>query len=143
MHLSKAIVALLRQRQGCTAFQWVKGHHGHLLNKAANALAGEAVQKERLDQLNVSTPLAFALTGAKLTCITQKLAYCTIWAKWEETLKKRARTEMNLENIMANLAEAFGVNLPHCSVEIIEDTTFHPGDQLLLLDDNSQCIRDW
>ena len=115
-HLSKAIVATLRQRQGHTAFQWVKGHHGHLLNKAADALAGEAVWKERPGQLNVLTPLAFALMGAKLTCITQKLAYHTIQAKQEETLMKRARTEMNLENITADLAEAFGVNLPHSTV---------------------------
>ena len=115
-HLSKAVVAALRQRQGRTAFQWVKGHRGHPLNEAADALAGEAARKERPDQLDVSIPPAFALTGAKLTCITQKLAYRAIRAKREETLKKRARTETNLENITADLAEAFGVNLPHSAV---------------------------
>ena len=65
------------------------------------------------DQLDLSIPPAFTLTGAKLTCIMQKLAYHAIWTKQEETLKKRARTEANLENILADLKETFDIALPH------------------------------
>ncbi|KAI1781990.1 hypothetical protein LXA43DRAFT_977803 [Ganoderma leucocontextum] len=108
-HLSKAIIAALRKRQAPTAFKWVKGHRGHPMNEAADALAGSVTTRARPDELDTTIPRALSLTGAKLPCVTQKLAYRAIRSIREKALPKRARTETNLGNITSELRENFGL----------------------------------
>ena len=115
-HLSRAIVAGLRQRRAPTAFKWVKGHSGHPMNEAADSLAGNATGKERPDDLAIVTPRELTLTGAKLPCITQKLAYRAIRSIKERSLVKRPRTETNLQNIASELTENFSVSQPSSTI---------------------------
>ncbi|TBU56969.1 hypothetical protein BD310DRAFT_788862, partial [Dichomitus squalens] len=108
-HLARALIAALRNRKARTAFKWVKGHRGHPLNEKADRLAGEAVAREIPDDLAISTPPNLRLSGAKLSCMTQKLAYRAIRSIKEKSLPRRKRTEKNLENIEAKIREGFGI----------------------------------
>ncbi|EJF57242.1 hypothetical protein DICSQDRAFT_19514, partial [Dichomitus squalens LYAD-421 SS1] len=112
-HLAKAIIAALRNRKARTAFKWVKGHRGHPMNEKADKLAGEAVTKAGPDELNVVIPPNLNLSGAKLSCMTQKLAYRAIRNIKEASLQSRKRTERNLENVASEIREVFGLHPPN------------------------------
>ncbi|TBU61806.1 hypothetical protein BD310DRAFT_769912, partial [Dichomitus squalens] len=115
-HLARAIVAALRGRRARTAFKWVKGHRGHPLNEMADKLAGEASAKPIPDDLEVEIPPNLVLSGAKLSCMTQKLAYRAIRSMKEGSLQKRRRTEVNLANVAGDIRNTFGVNVPDAAI---------------------------
>ncbi|TBU60749.1 hypothetical protein BD310DRAFT_775735, partial [Dichomitus squalens] len=115
-HLERAIVAALRNRKARTAFKWVKGHRGHPLNEMADKLAGEASSKPTPDELTVEIPSRLMLSGAKLSCMTQKLAYRAIRSLKERNLCKRRRTETNLANVASGVKATFGVSVPSAAI---------------------------
>ncbi|KAH9906095.1 uncharacterized protein BXZ73DRAFT_94625 [Epithele typhae] len=90
--LTKAIVAALRQRKGHTAFQWVKGHQGHPLNELADELAGKAAKKRRGNCVELTIPANLNVTGARLTSMTQKLAYKAVRQMKSRETHPRPRT---------------------------------------------------
>lgn len=73
--LTRAIVAATLERKAHTAFLWVKGHNGHPGNENADVLAGRRARKLAPDPVDVTVPRQFLVTGAKLSKVTQKLAY--------------------------------------------------------------------
>ncbi|KAI0038391.1 ribonuclease H-like protein [Auriscalpium vulgare] len=66
---------LLRRRSAVTTFKWVKGHTGDPGNEKADALANEGANRPTPDVLDLTIDPSFLLTGAKLSAVTQALAY--------------------------------------------------------------------
>ena len=75
-------------------------------NKACNKLVKEGAKKERDDTFDLSIPDHFNIQGAKLSAITQAIAYRGI----REMNKKheRSTTQLNLEKIREDLQAATG-----------------------------------
>ena len=73
--LYKAAAYLLRRRSATTKFKWVKGHSGNLGNDESDQLAKEGAQKDAPDNIDLQTPAEFNVQGAKLSAMTQALAY--------------------------------------------------------------------
>jgi hypothetical protein len=69
---------LVRQRPTPTSFKWVKGHQGTIGNERADQLALTGALRPEPDELDTYVPRNFDLQGAKLSAITQKLAYQAI-----------------------------------------------------------------
>ncbi|KAG2740664.1 RnaseH-domain-containing protein, partial [Suillus brevipes Sb2] len=73
--LIRATAYNLRIRSASTTFKWVKGHDQSRGNIEADKLAGLGALKDNFDQLDTEIPSKFNLQGARLTQITQALAY--------------------------------------------------------------------
>jgi ribonuclease HI/exonuclease III len=73
--LFKKAVTLLRQRSATTAFKWTKGHDGDEGNEQSDRLAKEGARKHTFDPLELDIPDKFNIQGAKLSTLTQALAY--------------------------------------------------------------------
>ncbi|KAH9919254.1 uncharacterized protein B0H18DRAFT_1086704 [Fomitopsis serialis] len=95
----RSMIATLRKRSPQTRLRWIKGHNGHKLNEGADRLAGEGAHKPDQDEVNIDIPHTLQLTGAKLSTLTQKLAYKGIRQHEMTTYKKRTRTQNNLIKI--------------------------------------------
>jgi len=93
----RAIAAHLRKRGAVTTFQWVKGHGDDEGNIGADELAGQGARKDTADELDLTIPPEFNLTGAQLSKITQKLAYQGILESGREKIKGRRGTTANLD----------------------------------------------
>ncbi|KAL1739946.1 hypothetical protein HDZ31DRAFT_48483 [Schizophyllum fasciatum] len=107
--LAKAIIAAMRERRTNTKIRWVKGHSGHQRNEEADRLAGVGARKIIPDEVDTSIPRHLRVTGAKLSCITQALAYRAIREKKLRKLDQRTASDRNIERIQASLKEVFGV----------------------------------
>ncbi|KAI0641794.1 hypothetical protein C8Q79DRAFT_918924 [Trametes meyenii] len=105
MHLA---IAELRSRRATTAYRWVKGHNGHRGNEEADALAARGASKEQGEEMDLAIPAPLMLSGAKLCCMTQKLAYKAIRERKAEKLRARPATTANLEEAKTDLWEACG-----------------------------------
>ena len=66
---------LMRHRSARTTLQWVKGHDGIQGNEGSDALAKLGANKEHPDPMNLEIPLDFDIQGAKLSTLTQAVAY--------------------------------------------------------------------
>ncbi|OJT10530.1 Transposon TX1 uncharacterized 149 kDa protein [Trametes pubescens] len=107
--LTKVMLAALRARQAPTLFRWVKGHDGHPGNEGADRLAGMAARKPTCDDVDLTIPLPLRLSGAKLTAMTQRLAYRAIRCEKSARLPSRRATQDMLEVITRDLERATGV----------------------------------
>ncbi|KAF9490617.1 hypothetical protein BDN71DRAFT_1484416 [Pleurotus eryngii] len=93
--LIQLTVAKLRSTNNKTSFKWVKGHNGH---------AG--------GEINEEIPVKLRLTGAKLSKMTQSLAYKAIREKaLEATIQKNRKRTLTMIDAIQNHIE-----------EVIEET---------------------
>ncbi|OSC96467.1 hypothetical protein PYCCODRAFT_1379163 [Trametes coccinea BRFM310] len=109
--LTKALIGALLTRQTFSAFTWVKGHNGHPENEAADQLAGQAAARAVGDPIHLCTDETLRLTGAKLSAITQELAYKAIRTIRAEKAGARASTAQRVAQILSDIADNFGVQL--------------------------------
>ena len=102
----KRAAYLLRKRSAPTAFRWVKGHSGEEGNEESDALAKLGADKDTPDDFSLEIPPHFDVQGAKLSSITQAVAYRGI----RESSKPAPRrtTTQNTEKIRVDLQNASG-----------------------------------
>ncbi|KAH9907668.1 RNase H-domain-containing protein [Fomitopsis serialis] len=103
----RAMIGNLRSRREGTRFKWVKGHKGHALNEGADKLAGIGAQKHDPDVISTSVEAELRVSGAKLTLITQKLAYRGIREIKMEGYTQRRRTRDNIIRSVDNIEVFF------------------------------------
>ncbi|EIW58326.1 uncharacterized protein TRAVEDRAFT_101840, partial [Trametes versicolor FP-101664 SS1] len=107
-YLARATVAALRARTTVTAMRWVKGHSGLELNEGADRLAAKGAEMGQMEDLDFTIPHELWLSGAKLSAMTQKLAYKAIRQRKARTAKQRPSTVRNLAVIKTEISEKFG-----------------------------------
>jgi len=72
----KATVATLHARKGRMVIKWIKGHSGHERNEGADWMANlGALKNHAPDEPDLIVPPPYWITGAKLSKLTQSLAY--------------------------------------------------------------------
>lgn len=69
------VAYLLQRRSASTQFKWIKGHNGDPGNKGSDELTKEGANKALIDDLDLQIPMEFSTRGAKLSAMTQALAY--------------------------------------------------------------------
>ncbi|OJT03797.1 Transposon TX1 uncharacterized 149 kDa protein, partial [Trametes pubescens] len=107
--LTKATVAALRARKAHTMFRWVKGHAGHEGNEGADKLAGEAAGRATGEDINTQIPAHLTVSGAKLSAVTQKIAYRAICEYKNKRSTPRRSTERTMQRIMEEFERTTGV----------------------------------
>ncbi|EIN10798.1 hypothetical protein PUNSTDRAFT_30468, partial [Punctularia strigosozonata HHB-11173 SS5] len=103
--IAKATVAALRMRTSSTSIKWIKGHNGHERNEGADRKAAEAVRKLVSDDVPLDITPTLRVTGAKLSKITQKLAYQAIREIKMKTYRVRDRAMRNV-NLVRDAIES-------------------------------------
>ena len=93
---------LLKRRTATTHFQWVKGHAGTRGNEESDRLAKEGAEKQIPDILDLTIPQEFDLQGAKLSTLTQSIAYQGILQN--KNTPDRTSTSRNLRMTRVALA---------------------------------------
>ncbi len=114
--LTRATIARLRARNAHTLFRWVKGHSGQSRNEAADALAAIGAESDVKGHLDLDIPLALRVTGAKLSAMTQKLAYRAIRSRKDAHTIPRPRAETNLDRISSGVQAAYGIQIHNESI---------------------------
>jgi len=105
-HILRPIVAWARSRKAPTIFTKVKGHSGDIGNDGADALAGLGALKEIPDKITLEYPTHLTVNGAKLSKMTQSLAYKGILEKKKPP--KRRATEIMLDKTRYAVEEMTG-----------------------------------
>ncbi|KAI0782454.1 ribonuclease H-like protein [Irpex lacteus] len=91
----RAAAYQLRKRSAVTTFEWTKGHEGTEGNEGADALAGVGARKPINTETTLNIPNEWNLTGAKLSTLTQALAYKGI--RERQQYRQRAAAEAPLD----------------------------------------------
>ena len=102
----KRAAYLLRRRTATTRFQWVKGHDGDVGNEQSDRLAKLGASKHDANDILLNVPDHFDLQGAKLSKLTQAIAYQGIYEKAPR--KERHTTNLNLEKVWSGIADQTG-----------------------------------
>ncbi|KAA1479858.1 ribonuclease H-like protein [Dentipellis sp. KUC8613] len=100
----------LRKRSAPTDFEWVKGHNNIEGNEQADSSANNGARKLIADELDLTIPPTFKLQGAKLSTITQAIAYRGIRQRKRAKLKTRTTTKNNLESAQSAIRNHTGQN---------------------------------
>ena len=100
--LFKLTAAVLKQRVATTTFQWTKGHAGDRGNEEADRLAREGANKPTPNRLSLEIPKEFDLQGAKLSTLSQAIAYRGIIER--KPPHARPTTSLNLHVVRESLA---------------------------------------
>ncbi|CDO76071.1 hypothetical protein BN946_scf184814.g4 [Trametes cinnabarina] len=109
--LTRAIIAASLARPTFAAFRWVKGHNGDPANEAADVLAGLGAAKQVSDVVGLEVPVDLALTGAKLSVITQELAYKAIRQRKAKKAQPRARTANRVARILDDIEDDYSIQV--------------------------------
>ncbi|OSC98504.1 hypothetical protein PYCCODRAFT_1447396 [Trametes coccinea BRFM310] len=109
--LTRAIIAATLARPTHTAFRWVKGHNGDPANEAADALAGKGAEKDRADEVDIEAKPELVLTGAKLSKISQRLAYRAIRQRKDKDVSIRAKTAQRVTRILDDLEDDYTIQV--------------------------------
>ena len=112
--LFKKAAHLLRKRSARTTFQWTKGHNGTTGNEESDRLAKQGANKLTPNQLNLEIPIEFDAQGAKLTALTQAIAYRGILEKMSP--EPRRTTEKNLRLTREALTQLTGENETNATI---------------------------
>ncbi|KAF8162291.1 hypothetical protein K438DRAFT_1985221 [Mycena galopus ATCC 62051] len=108
-NVERAMVAALRQRKRKTKVKRAEGRNDHGRGNGAKVKADEGAKKNAADEIDLSVPPTLNVTGAKLSAMTQSLAYKAIRErKMKAKLKKRERTKANIERAKAEAEDNFG-----------------------------------
>ena len=104
----KKATYLLRRRTAPTFFEWVKGHSGNEGNEQSDILAKEGASKNEPDNLSLEIPLEYDLQGAKLSTMTQALAYKGIRTRnpplpWPTTTRNLAQARSTIRDFNLTL----------------------------------------
>jgi len=109
MRIIQATTAALRKRKGKTLLRWVKGHSGHERNEGADQLANLSAQKDHPEEFDLTIQPAYHITGAKLSKMTQSLAYKGIRQKKLQTNSHQRRTtSQKIDQIQNEVEDATG-----------------------------------
>ncbi|KAF9492424.1 hypothetical protein BDN71DRAFT_1396724 [Pleurotus eryngii] len=107
--LLQLTVAALRNRQGITSFQWVKGHQGNQMNEEADLLAGLGSDKNYPTQLNLEVNVNGGTSEAKLQALNQATVYRGIREARLATAKhRREATKSIIKTIQAHMSDSNG-----------------------------------
>jgi hypothetical protein len=96
----------LRTRTAPTAFQWVKGHSGDEGNEKADRLAETGAKRDVPDIIDLSIPPRFDIQGAKMSALTQRIAYQGIMEQRQK--QPRRSTARNLDKMRYAVEEISG-----------------------------------
>ena len=104
--LFKKAAHLLKQCSATTHFKWIKEHSGNQRNEGSDTLAKEGTQKAIPDDLDLSIPREFDIQGAKLSTMTQAIAYKGILSKTPQ--QEREAATRNLQRAREAMLEYCG-----------------------------------
>jgi ribonuclease HI/exonuclease III len=101
--LIQETVKVIKSRQGLTAFLWVKGHSGHERNEGADEQANIGANRDPDEDNEQIDDQSERDIGAKLSKMTQKVAYQGIREAKLRKYKPRPRTAKTVERIVEDL----------------------------------------